>query len=187
MASARAFDLLVYGATGFTGTLVARYLAFRAPATLRWGVAGRNRAALETLVRRLEGKHPDWRGKIGVVVGAGDTAREVARAANVVITTAGPYTLHGEPMLAACVEEGTAYCDLTGETPWAAAMISRYEARARETGSVVVHQCGYDSIPLDMGAFFLVDAAKRYCGVDVNEASAGVNWGGGGGGGCECA
>lgn len=132
-AAAKTYDLAVYGATGFTGTLVAEYLARRArtAAGLRWAVAGRDEAKLQSLASRLREAHG---ATVGVIVASGADIGRVPQAAKAVITTAGPYALYGEPLLAACIEHGADYADLTGETPWAAMMTSKYEAEARRKG-----------------------------------------------------
>lgn len=132
-AAAKAYDLVVYGATGFTGTLVAEYLARRArtAAGLRWAVAGRDAGKLEALASRLR---VTAGGDIGVIAASGSEIGRVPQAAKAVITTAGPYALYGEPLLAACIEHSADYADLTGETPWAAMMTSKYEAEARRKG-----------------------------------------------------
>lgn len=129
----KAYDLVVYGATGFTGTLVAEYLARRArtAAGLRWAVAGRDSVKLEALASRLRATSGS---DIGVIVASGAEIDRVPQAAKAVITTAGPYALYGEPLLKACIECGADYADLTGETPWAAMMTSKYEAEARRKG-----------------------------------------------------
>ncbi len=112
-ATRRQFDLLVYGATGFTGRLVAAYLAEHAPAGLRWGIAGRSAERLAAVKAELAAAHPSA-ASIGVVVGEGATAGDVAKATRAVVSTAGPYLLYGEPLVKACAEAGTHYADLTG-------------------------------------------------------------------------
>jgi len=103
-------------------------------------------------------------GNLPIIVGAGSTIDEVAKSARAVVSTAGPFSLYGEPLLAACVERGTHYADITGETAWVERMCKRYGARAKETGSIVVPMCGLDSIPSDLGALFAVETARKVCG-----------------------
>lgn len=147
------YDLVVYGATGFTGRLVAEYLAGgrAAAAGVRWAVAGRDPGKVSALAASL-----------GAGVGAlsGDPSAIAARA-RVVLTTAGPYARIGEPMLAACVAAGADYADLTGETPWAAEMIDAYESSARAKGVTVINMSGFDSIPADACVFAAADAARK--------------------------
>jgi short subunit dehydrogenase-like uncharacterized protein len=140
----RDFDLVVFGATGFTGRLVAEHIRQRAD-RLRWAVAGRNRDKLEAL-------------GLGVPVVVGDAldpaaVRRIAGQTRVVCTTAGPYARYGSELVAACAEAGTHYCDLTGEVPWMRRMIDAHHERARATGARIVHTCGFDSIPSDLGTW----------------------------------
>jgi short subunit dehydrogenase-like uncharacterized protein len=154
----RRYDVALFGATGFTGGLTARYLAANGPAGLRWALVGRNRAKLESVAAGLA----DAGGEAGapdlLVADAGDRAAlaEVAGAARVVITTVGPYTLYGEPLVGACAAAGTDYVDLTGEPEFVDRMWALHDAEARRTGARIVHCCGFDSIPHDLGAYFTV-------------------------------
>ena len=154
----RAHDVVLFGATGFTGGLTAEYLARHAPADLRWALAGRNRGKLEAVRARLA-EIDDRFGDLDLLVAdSGDPAslRAVAEAAKVVITTVGPYLAKGEPLVAACAEAGTDYVDLTGEAEFVDRMYLAHDRRARETGARLVHACGFDSIPHDLGAYFTV-------------------------------
>ena len=148
----REYELVLFGATGFTGALTAQYLGRAAPPDLRWALAGRNRSKLERLRDELGTDVP----VLVADVGDSDSLRRVAEASKVVLTTVGPYIRYGEPLVAACAEAGTAYGDLTGEPEFADLMYLRYDARARETGARIVHCCGFDSIPSDLGAYFTV-------------------------------
>jgi short subunit dehydrogenase-like uncharacterized protein len=141
--SEREFDLVMFGATGFTGRLVAEYIARQKPA--RWAIAGRNPEKLAAL----------GLGVPSVIVDAMDPAAcaAVARRARVVCTTVGPYTKYGSALVAACADAGTHYCDLTGEVHWMRAMIDANHTRATETGARIVHTCGFDSIPSDLGTW----------------------------------
>lgn len=152
MKSDREFDAVVFGATGYTGRLVAEHL-LRAHPELTWAMAGRSGAKLEE-VRDLIGAP---RGQPLIVADAHNPAelREMASRAAVVITTAGPYQLYGSDLVAACAVTGTDYVDLTGESHWIAAMMAAHEAKARETGARLVFSCGFDSIPFDVGVWFL--------------------------------
>ncbi|MEU2223614.1 saccharopine dehydrogenase NADP-binding domain-containing protein [Streptomyces sp. NPDC018347] len=150
----RPYDLVLFGATGFVGALTARYLADHAPRGLRWAVAGRDERRLERLCGTLPGG-----ADIGVLradVREPATLRALAGRARVVATTVGPYVLHGEGLVAACAESGTDYLDLTGEPEFVDLMYVRHDARARETGARLVHACGFDSVPHDLGAYFTV-------------------------------
>jgi saccharopine dehydrogenase (NAD+, L-glutamate forming) len=155
----RPFDLVLFGATGFTGGLTAEYLARNAPDRCRWALVGRSLPKLEKVRARLVEIDPALAELPLLVADAGDPAslRAVAEQARVVITTVGPYTEHGEPLVAACAEAGTDYVDLTGEPEFVDRMYVAHHARAVETGARIVHACGFDSIPHDLGVLFTVE------------------------------
>jgi short subunit dehydrogenase-like uncharacterized protein len=164
----REFDVVVYGATGFTGTLVAEYLLrqYGVDGNLKWSIAGRNASKLESVRASLGEKAAHL--EITVVDSRDESAlAALASRTRVVLTTVGPYALYGSNLVAACVEAGTDYCDLAGEVQWIRKMVDTHHVRARETGARIVHCCGFDSIPMDMGVWFLQDSAKRghghYC------------------------
>jgi short subunit dehydrogenase-like uncharacterized protein len=154
----RAFDLVLFGATGFTGGLTAEYLAAHAPAGCRWALAGRNQARLEQVRTRLTAIDPSLADLplLHADVEDPDSLRAVAEQTRVVATTVGPYVAYGEPLVAACAEAGTDYADLTGESEFVDRMYVAHHARAVETGARLVHACGFDSIPHDLGALFTV-------------------------------
>jgi short subunit dehydrogenase-like uncharacterized protein len=154
----REFDIVLFGATGFTGALTAEYLAEHAPGGCRWALAGRNPAKLEAVRDRLAAIDPALRSLPLLHADTTEPAslRAVAGRARVVITTVGPYIEYGEPVVAACAEAGTDYVDLTGEPEFVDRMYLRYHQQAVATGARIVHACGLDSIPHDLGAFFTV-------------------------------
>jgi short subunit dehydrogenase-like uncharacterized protein len=170
-AATRRYDLALFGATGFTGGLTARYLATNGPAGLRWALVGRSRAKLEAARSDLEGilgegvPLPDL-----LEADAADPAAltEVAEAAKVIATTVGPYALYGEPLVAACATAGTDYVDLTGEPEFVDRMWLGYHERARERGARLVHCCGFDSIPHDLGAYFTLQRLPENVPLTVN-------------------
>ncbi|MEV8549903.1 saccharopine dehydrogenase NADP-binding domain-containing protein [Streptomyces glaucescens] len=150
----RPYDIVLFGATGFVGTLTAEYLAAHAPRDLRWAIAGRS----EPRLRQLRGRLPGGEG-IGVLVAdVADPAslRRLAEHARVVATTVGPYVTYGEELVAACADTGADYLDLTGEPEFVDLMYVRHDARARETGARLLHACGFDSVPHDLGVYFTV-------------------------------
>ncbi|MBU0824091.1 MAG: saccharopine dehydrogenase NADP-binding domain-containing protein [Alphaproteobacteria bacterium] len=162
--ASREFDIIVYGATGFTGRLVAEYLtqhyAGRKDAP-KWAMAGRSAAKLAE-VRDLIGAPKDTP---LVVADASDPATLDAMAprATVILTTVGPYQLYGNELVAACVKAGTAYADLCGEPGWMREMIDEHEAAAKASGARITFSCGFDSIPFDLGVHFLqAEAVKRH-------------------------
>jgi short subunit dehydrogenase-like uncharacterized protein len=154
----RDFDIIVYGATGFTGRLVAEYLAQHyADGSVTWAMAGRSLSKLEQ-VRDEIGAPAD----IALVTANADdpaSLRALAERATVVLTTVGPYQLYGSDLVAACAETSTAYVDLCGEPAWMREMIDAHEATAKRTGARIVFSCGFDSIPFDLGVWTLQQAA----------------------------
>ena len=156
--SERTHDIVLFGATGFTGALTAEYLARNAPHDCRWALAGRNRSRLEAVRDRLAAVDPALAELplLHADVTERESLQAVAESARVVITTVGPYIEHGEPLVAACAEAGTDYVDLTGEPEFVDRMYVAHHARAVETGARIVHACGLDSIPHDLGAWFTV-------------------------------
>ncbi|QDF38404.1 saccharopine dehydrogenase NADP-binding domain-containing protein [Bradyrhizobium symbiodeficiens] len=163
MSSAK-FDIVVYGATGFTGQLVAEYLTrhYKSDKTLKWAMAGRSLGKLKS-VRDAIGAPGNTE---LIVADASDAAslRAMAERTMSVITTVGPYQLYGEELLAACVATGTDYLDLCGEPIWMRQMIDKYEAAAKESGARIVFSCGFDSVPFELGTFFVQEEAKRVFG-----------------------
>ncbi|MGH4028593.1 saccharopine dehydrogenase family protein [Actinomycetota bacterium Odt1-20B] len=157
-ATERTYDVVLFGATGFVGKLTAEYLAAHAPEGLTWAIAGRDTAKLERLREGLARISPACADLplVRADVGDEDSLRELAAHARVVATTVGPYLTYGEKLVAACADAGTDYLDLTGETEFVDLMYVRYDARARETGARLVHACGFDSVPHDLGAYFTV-------------------------------
>jgi short subunit dehydrogenase-like uncharacterized protein len=154
----REHDIALFGATGFTGGLTAEYLAAHAPPTTRWALAGRSAAKLERVRARLAAVHPECSDLPLVEADAGDAASMgvLAESARVVITTVGPYVEYGEAVVAACAAAGTDYVDLTGEPEFVDLMWLRYHELALRSGARLVHSCGFDSIPYDLGALFTV-------------------------------
>ena len=154
----RELDLVLFGATGFTGRLTAEYLARHAPAGLRWGLAGRNETKLAAVREHLADVDPTLADLSLLTADVSDdvSVKEVARRARVVITTVGPYLQYGEPLVAACAEAGTDYVDLTGEPEFVDRTYVAHHATAQRSGARLVHACGFDSIPHDLGAYFTV-------------------------------
>lgn len=186
--SDRRHDLVLFGATGFTGRLVAEYLAEHAPAGLRWALAGRNESKV-LAVRAEVGQAPARRRilDVPVLVADGLDARSLAELVphtKVICTTVGPYAKLGRLLASMCAEHGTHYCDLTGEPPFMRASIDENHANAMRSRARIVHACGFDSIPSDLGTLLLWDHAKRVHGVGLSwvKAFAGPTKGGMSGG-----
>lgn len=159
----REFDLVVFGATGFTGKLVADYIA-RSATQPRWAIAGRSKAKLDAL-------------GLGVPVLVADALdapaiAAIARRTRVICTTAGPYAKYGNEIVAACAEHGTHYCDLAGEVQWMRRMIDAHHERAAATGARIVHTCGFDSIPSDLGTWALQQEMIRTFGRPASSVTA---------------
>lgn len=161
------FDIVVFGATGFTGRLVAEVLNRRCGVggKVAWALAGRSLDKLAE-VRQLIGASRALPLIEADASNAESLGRLVAQA-RVVITTVGPYQRYGEPLVAACARAGTDYVDLCGEPLWMAQMIRAYDAKARASGARIVFSCGFDSIPFDLGVVFLQDAARQRFGVPL--------------------
>ncbi|MEO0361767.1 MAG: saccharopine dehydrogenase NADP-binding domain-containing protein, partial [Pseudomonadota bacterium] len=158
------FDVVVYGATGFTGRLVAEYLNAAHPGRA-WAMAGRSEAKLEA-VRDEMGLPSDT----PLVVADADDPASIERmvgAARVVLTTVGPYQAYGEPLVAACAAAGTDYVDLCGEPPFMWRMIEAHEAAAKANGARIVFSCGFDSVPFDLGVWRLQEEAKARFGAPL--------------------
>src|ERR1700722_14977684 len=149
----REYDVVVFGATGFTGELTAEYLARHAGAGTRGALAGRNMGKLEAVRRQLAdiniacAKLPLLQADIDDLA----SIRAIAESTKVVITTVGPYINYGEPLVAACAAAGTDYVDLTGEPEFVDRMWLGYHEQAKRSGARIVHSCGFDSIPYDLG------------------------------------
>jgi short subunit dehydrogenase-like uncharacterized protein len=162
----REFDLILWGASGFTGRLVAEHLARVGPARgLRWAAGGRDAEKLRAMLHQI------GLPEIEIVLADSHDPRslaELARRTGTVCSTVGPYALHGSELVAACADTGTHYCDLSGEVPWMRRMIDAHAERAAETGARIVHACGFDSIPSDLGCLFLqqraIERFGRPCG-----------------------
>jgi short subunit dehydrogenase-like uncharacterized protein len=170
MDGSRRYDLALFGATGFTGGLTAEYLAAHAPAATRWTLVGRNRTKLDAVAARLAAAAPEGPRTDIVVADAGDpeAMRRVAEDTRVVITTVGPYALYGGPLIAACAAAGTGYCDLTGEPEFVDRVYVDHQAEAERSGARLVHCCGFDSIPHDLGAYFTVQQLPEGVPLTVN-------------------
>jgi short subunit dehydrogenase-like uncharacterized protein len=151
----RQHDIVLFGATGFTGGLTAEYLAAHADPGTRWALAGRSQSKLESVRSRL-GSDQEVLALIEADVNDPDSIRAMAESTKVVITTVGPYINYGEPLVAACAAAGTDYVDLTGEPEFVDLMWLRHHEQAKETGARLVHSCGFDSIPYDLGVLFTV-------------------------------
>jgi short subunit dehydrogenase-like uncharacterized protein len=162
--TARPYDVVLFGATGFTGGLTAEYLAAHAPSDLRWALAGRSESRLNEVRDRLGRDLPL------LVADATDVEAlaEVAATTKVVATTVGPYVEYGGPLVAACANAGTDYVDLTGEPEFVDRAYVEHNAAAEGSGARLVHSCGFDSIPHDLGAYFTIQELARELGGEID-------------------
>ncbi|OEY95045.1 saccharopine dehydrogenase [Acinetobacter proteolyticus] len=167
------YDLVVFGATSFVGQILTRYLAeylATQKEQIRWAIAGRSQQKLQQV--------KDTLGTVGQVVpilvaDASNPSELDALCAQtrVVVSTVGPYALYGEPLIQACVNNGTDYCDLTGETQWIKHMITKYATQAQQSGARIVHCCGFDSVPSDMGVYYLQQQAQQQFNAPATQVS----------------
>ena len=166
----RELDVVVFGATGFVGRLVAGYLADHAPPGVRIGLAGRSERRLADIRARLGSAASSWP---LLVADSADPASlaALARAARVVATTVGPYRRRGLALVEACASAGTDYADLTGEVLFMRESIDRYHGVAAGTGARIVHSCGFDSIPSDLGVLLLHHAARADDAGDLEDTT----------------
>lgn len=162
--SAQEFDVIVYGATGFTGRLVAEHLlkTYGGSGQVRWAMAGRDAQKLRDIA--VEIGTPLHFPLITADARDQGALDALAHRTRVIITTVGPYQLYGEPLLAACASAGTDYVDLCGEPNWMADMIAKYGDTAKQSGARIVFSCGFDSIPFDCGVWFLQQQARQRFG-----------------------
>ncbi|WP_425999275.1 saccharopine dehydrogenase family protein [Caulobacter sp. DWR1-3-2b1] len=172
MNPAAEFDIIVYGASGFTGRLVAEYLAARygVSRNLRWAMAGRSLEKLAAVRDEIGAQIDMDMAKTPLVTADADDAeslKAMVGRTKAVLTTVGPYQLYGGALVAACAEAGTDYLDLCGEPAWMRHMIDAHEATAKRTGARIVFSCGFDSIPFELGVWFLQEASKARLGGPV--------------------
>lgn len=167
----RQFDVILWGATGFTGQLVAEYLfsQYGTDADLKWAIAGRNRDKLEQVAKQAAGNSAD---QIPIIVADttdAEAINDMVQQTKVVCTTVGPYALYGTVLVEACAEHGTHCCDLTGEVQWMVKTIETFQGKAESSGAKIVHTCGFDSIPSDMGVFYLQQQMQEKFGTYATE------------------
>ena len=171
MMATREYDVVLYGAGGFTGKQTAAYFSKHAPPGLRWAIAGRNRDKLETVRAEVGGPA---RAEDVLIADSRDQAAvdAVVSRTRVVLNTAGPFALYGTPVVDACVRFGAHYVDITGETPWVRELITRYHERAATDGTRIMTCCGFDSVPSDLGALLIARHVQQAFGVPCVEVRA---------------
>lgn len=168
MENQREFDIIVWGATGFTGRLVAQYLfnQYGVGRDLKWAMAGRNEEKMHKVRAKVADSSVPY-----VLADSHDRASldEMTKRTKVIITTVGPYGKYGSELVASCVESGTHYCDLSGEVLWMRNMIDTHHEAAKAKGVKIVHCCGFDSVPSDMGVYFMQEEAKKRTGAPAQK------------------
>lgn len=166
----RALDLVVYGATGFTGGLVAEYLANNNDIKPdRWAIAGRNDAKLEAVKARLVDLNPACK-DVTIIAADSDDIESLSTMTSqtrALVTTVGPYDLHGEPLVKACLESDCHYLDITGEPAFVKRMLEKYDAEAKRRNVLIINCCGFDSIPADLGAYYNAQQFKEKQAITV--------------------
>ena len=185
MSSDRVYDIVLLGATGYTGRLTAEYIQEHADTSLKWAIAGRNSAKLSNLAGELKHLNPDRPlPEIEVVEQTRAALEPLARKAHIVLTTIGPYAKYGTPVVEACAAAGTHYIDVTGETPWVYDVARKHGAAFKAAGKFMISQCGIDSVPSDLLVYLLVShiRATLGCGVrdvinSIQEVAGGVSGG----------
>ena len=169
---ARPNDIVLFGATSFVGQILCQYLVdqYGSSGDLRWAMAGRSKSKLESVAGE-KGANVEM-----IVADAADASamRQLCESTKVVISTVGPYSLYGSKLVAAAAEAGTDYCDLTGEPQWMQRMIDAHHTTATETGARIVHACGFDSVPSDLGVMFTQSQAQAQFGEPCVSISMGV-------------
>jgi short subunit dehydrogenase-like uncharacterized protein len=174
MTSSSKFDIIVYGATGFTGQLVAEYLAthYRDDKALKWAMAGRSLDKLKS-IRDAIGASPDT---ALIVADASDvdSLKAMIGQTKSIVSTVGPYQLYGSDLVAACAATGTDYIDLCGEPVWMRQMIDAHQATAERSGARIVFSCGFDSLPFELGVFYCQEAAKQAFGAPAQRVKGRV-------------
>jgi short subunit dehydrogenase-like uncharacterized protein len=160
------YDIIVFGASSFVGKILCRYLLSEyadKTSKPKWAIAGRSKTKLTDLIKELSSEGLQASNLEMIVADSADekSLQAMCKQTSVVVSTVGPYALYGELLVKTCTTLGTDYCDLTGETPWVVEMIEKYEAAAKASGARIVHCCGFDSIPSDMGVWFLQNEAQK--------------------------
>jgi short subunit dehydrogenase-like uncharacterized protein len=161
----KAFDLILFGATGFVGRQAIAYLSQRAQANTRWAIAGRSQGKLQAALDSVAQQHPKAKDIPIIVADAQDekALNHLAASTRVVLSCAGPYALYGSKLVAACIARQTHYADITGETPWVRQMIDLHHETAQANGTRIVPGCGFDSVPSDLGAYLVQrEMTRRY-------------------------
>ncbi|KAL9103167.1 MAG: hypothetical protein Q9163_001772 [Psora crenata] len=170
------YDLIVLGATGYTGKLTAEYIAAHLPTDLKWAVAGRSEPKLSGLISELRTLNPDRvQPDVEVAALVPSELDALVRKTRILINTVGPYHLYSTPVVEACAKSGTHYLDVTGESPWVLDMIRKYHETARATGAIIIPGVGIESSPSDLLTWALVDTIRKQCQTGIKEVIASMH------------
>ncbi|KAF1812626.1 hypothetical protein P152DRAFT_458447 [Eremomyces bilateralis CBS 781.70] len=173
--TSKQYDIVLLGATGFTGKLTAQHIAEKLPTSLRWAIAGRNAKKLDDVLSDLTKRYPTRTAPAVEVVDQNvKELTALARKTKLIISTVGPFHRHGTPVVEACATTGTHYIDSTGEAPWVKDMIDKYHDLAKSTGAIMIPQCGIDSVPSDLIAWALVELVRKKLDAGVRDVVNGV-------------
>lgn len=167
--SFRQYDLVLLGATGFTGKLTAQYIAQYLPEDLRWAIAGRSKEKLSTIIEEIALDSNFRAPALEVASLNRDDLTALCGKTRVLINTVGPYHKYSTPVIEACVEQGTHYLDVTGETPWVKDMIETYHTQAKKSGAIVIPQCGVESAPADVLTYVVASHLRKKTGLSIRE------------------
>lgn len=160
--SDRQYELILLGATGYTGKLVAEWISTHLPDDLKWAIAGRNAKKLQGVIDELKKLNPNRKlPEVETCELQPDQLNTLVKKTKLLITTVGPFMHYGEPVLAACAANGTHYLDSTGEVPWIYDMIAKYDAIAKSNNSIIIPEAGLDSVPADIMAYVLARAVRK--------------------------
>lgn len=166
------YDLVIFGAGGFTGRLVSEYVAAKYGNSIKWAMAGRDLKKLASV--RDEIRAPTDTPLLHADSDDAASLQELAGRTRTVISTVGPFQLYGSKLVAACARSGTDYLDLSGETVWMRDMIDAHEQDARSSGSRIIFSCGFDSVPFELGVLFLQNTARKAWGKPANQVKGRV-------------
>lgn len=168
--TSRQYELVLLGATGYTGKLTAEHITTSLPTDLKWAIAGRNEKKLANVAQELKKLNPDRpQPDIKVLELKGEELDSLAKSTRLIVTTVGPFMKYGTPVVEACAKNGTHYIDSTGEVPWVHEMINKYHDTAKTNGAIMIPQCGVDSVPADIITYVVATHIRKTLGLGTAE------------------
>lgn len=172
----RTYDIVVFGANGYTGTYIAEHITKSHPTNLKWALAGRSHDKLTKLAAHLKELHPDrLQPAIEIVTASEEELEQLAKKTFVLIAAVGPYIKYGEPAFRACAQNGTHYFDMTGDVPFMAGMTRKYEAAAKASGAIMVPQCGIESAPADLVTWMVAKVNRTQLQAQTSNVTVSVS------------